>query len=329
MLTPRKLTIAVSGLGVVAAVGIAIIALAFLSGGEEASGTSTVVASPTPTLPPPTSTAAAAPTSQAGALVPPTPTTIGAAPKPTLTATVPAPPATATSPAPRATPTPSEPTSGGPSRPGDPSPEPSGPELPDLMVLDLSVSGGLVSALIGNVGTQPIPGGTAIQLVLRGTLESKTLPHALSPGGTFTLLLAQQHIYQSELVTAVVDPNGLIPEANEANNSTTRHLEPDTPLDLALTGLGAVGADEHLSVSVRNNSTVPAQQVTARLSIYRSGSSDPLSVTVHQIGLEPQGTMVLEPAVSAVRGLSLRVVLEVVGIVDGNPANNVLEATIP
>jgi hypothetical protein len=30
-----------------------------------------------------------------------------------------------------------------------------------------------------------------------------------------------------------------------------------------------------------------------------------------------------------VRGLSLRVVLELVGITDGNPANNVVESLIP
>jgi hypothetical protein len=82
-------------------------------------------------------------------------------------------------------------------------------------------------------------------------------------------------------------------------------------------------------VSVRNNSPVPARQVQARLTVYRSGTSSPLSVTIHQLSIEPQGTVTLVPGVSSVRGLSLRVVLELVGITDANPANNALESLIP
>jgi len=198
------------------------------------------------------------------------------------------------------------------------------------VVLNLGVSGNRVSAVIGNIGGQAVPAGTTVQLALRGALAgSSTLPQGLGAGGNFSLLLAQEFVYRPESVTAVVDPNNLIPEANETNNSLTRHLEPDILLDLALTGLNAAGPDEHLSVSVRNNSPVPARQVTARLSVYRSGSGSPLSTTIHQLNLEPQVTITLAPGVAVVRGLTLRVVLEVMGIIDGNPANNVLESTIP
>jgi hypothetical protein len=202
--------------------------------------------------------------------------------------------------------------------------------LPDLVVVSLTVSGDRVSAVIGNAGEGAIPAGTAVELALDGTpVGSSTLLQSLGAGGDFTLLLAQEFIYGPKSVTAVVDPRNLIAEANEANNSLTWQLEPDIPLDLALTGLAAVGGDEHLSVSVQNSSPVPARQVTARLSVYRSDSSSPLSITIHELNIEPQGTTTLAPGLYAVRGLSLRVVLELVGITDGNPANNVLESVIP
>jgi hypothetical protein len=198
------------------------------------------------------------------------------------------------------------------------------------VVLNLTVSGDRVSAVIGNVGEQAVPVGAAVELALGGALVgSSTLSQSLGAGANFTLLLAQEFIYGPESVSAVVDPRNLIPEANEANNGLTRQLEPDVPLDLALTGLAAVAGDEHLSVSVGNNSPVPARQVTARLSVYRLDSSSPLSITIHQLNIEPQGTSTLAPGLSAVRGLSLRAVLELVGITDGNPANNVLESLIP
>lgn len=197
-------------------------------------------------------------------------------------------------------------------------------------MLNLAVSGDRVSAVIGNVGRRAVPAGTTVQLALRGALAgSSTLSQELGASGSFTLLLAQEFIYQPESVTAVVDPNNLLLEANETNNSLTRQLEPDVLLDLALTGLNAVGANENLTVSVRNNSPVPARQVTARLSIYQSGSGSLLSTTIHQLNLEPQGTVTLALGVSAVRGLSLRAVLEVMGSIDGNPDNNVLESVIP
>jgi hypothetical protein len=202
--------------------------------------------------------------------------------------------------------------------------------LPDLVVLNLTVSGDRVSTVIGNVGEGAVPGGTTVELMLDGALVgSSTLSQSLGAGGNFTLLLAQEFIYGPKSVTAVVDPRNLIAEANEANNSLTWQLEPDIPLDLALTGLAAVGADEHLSVSVQNNSPVPARQVTARLTVYRLDSSSPLSVTIHQLNIEPQGTTTLAPGPSAVRGLSLRAVLELVGITDGNPANNAVQSLIP
>jgi len=217
--------------------------------------------------------------------------------------------------------------------PGPPSPKPLGTPvqtLPDLVVLNLVVSGDRVSAVVGNVGGRPVPSGTTVQLALQGALAaSTTLSQSLGPGGNFTLLLAQEFLYQPESVSAVVDPNNLVPEANEANNGLTRQLVPDVPIDLAVVGLGAVGADEHLSVSVRNNSPVPVRGITARLSVFRSDSSSPISVTIHSLNLEAQGTVALDSAAAAVRGLPLRVVLELVGIADGNPANNTLDATVP
>jgi hypothetical protein len=176
-----------------------------------------------------------------------------------------------------------------------------------------------------------VPAGTTVQIALRGGLAgSSTLSQGLGAGGNFTILLAEEFVYQPESVTAVVDPNNLIPEADETNNSLTRHLEPDVLLDLALTGLSATGGMEQLLVSVRNNSPVPARQVSVRLSVYRSGADSPLlAAAAYQLDLEPQDTITLAPGVSAIRGLSLRVVLEVMGIVDGNPANNVLDSLIP
>ena len=318
-MTPRGMILSVAGLAVLAVAGIGIIAAAFLGGGEDESRTQAMAPSPTSTAAPATATPPAAVQSPK----PPTPTTIGAGPKPTFAPTVPAPPAT---------PTPREPPPGD-GDGGRPKPSPTkspSERLPDLVVLDLLVSGGRISAVIGNVGGQAVPSGTTVQLALRGSLAgSSTLSQSLAAGGNFTLLLPQEFVSGPQSVTALVDPNNLIPEANEANNGLTRHLEPDIVLDLALTALGAVGADQHLAVSVRNNSPVPARGVQGRLTVYRSGSSSPLSVTVHQLNVEPQGTVTLEPGVAAARGLSLRVVLELIGSADGDPSNNVLEWLIP
>jgi hypothetical protein len=313
-MTRRGLIVAVSALALLACAGIAVVAAAFLGGGKAESERPAAVASPTVTL----ASGTATPTPEAQTPRPPIPTTIGAGPKPTFTPTVPAPPATATPEA-------------GPPEPSGPGPQESpSPTLPDLVVLNLTVSADRVSVVIGNMGEQAVPAGTTVELALDGALAgSSALSQSLGAGGNFTLLLAQEFIYGPKSVTAVVDPNNLIPEANEANNSLTRQLEPDIPLDLALTGLAAVGSDEHLSVSIQNNSPVPAYQVTARLSVYRSDVSSPLSITIHQLNIEPQSTITLAPGVFAVRGLSLRVVLELVGIPDGNPTNNVLESVIP
>jgi hypothetical protein len=198
------------------------------------------------------------------------------------------------------------------------------------VILNLAVSGDRVAAVIGNVGEGAVPAGTPIELALNGVLAgSSMLSQGLGAGGGFTLLLAQEFVYGPESVTARVDPGNLIPEANKTNNTLTQQLEPDIPLDLALTGLAAVGGDEHLSVTVQNNSPVPVREVTARLTVYRSDSGSPLSVTIHQLNIEPQGTSTLAPGLSAMRGLSLRVMLELAGIADGDPTNNVLEAVIP
>ena len=313
-MTGRGPFVAVSALALLAVAGIAVIAAAFLGGGEAKSERPAVVASPGATLAPGTVT----PTPQPPTPRPPLPTTIGAGPKATFTPTVPAPPATPT-------PQPEPPGPSGPAPQESPR-----PTLPDLAVLDLTVSGDRVSAVIGNVGEQAVPGGATVELALNGAVVgSSTLSQSLGAGGNFTLLLAQEFIYGPESTTADVDPRNLIPEANETNNRLTRQLEPDIPLDLALTGLAAVGADEHLSVNIRNNSPVPAREVAARLSVYRSGSSSPVSVTTSQLNIEPQGTAALAPDLSNVRGVSLRVVLELVGVTDGNPANNVLEFQIP
>lgn len=319
-MTPRGMILSVAGLAVLAVAGIGIIAAAFLGGGEADPGPQVMAPSPTSTAAP----IVAISSPEAQQTKPPTPTTIGAGPKPTFTPTVPA------TPTPR-DPTP-EPGGGG----GDDGPPESSPtkspdqELPDLVVLDLLVSGGRISAVIGNVGGKAVPAGTTVQLALRGALSgSSTLAHNLASGGSLTLLLPQEFVSSPGPVTALVDPNNLIPEANEANNGFTRHLEPDVMLDLALTALGAVGGDEHLAVTVRNNSPVPASGVQARLTVYRSGSGSPISVTVHQLTVAAQGTVTLEPGVAAARGLSLRVMLELIGVPDADPSNNVLERLIP
>jgi len=313
-LTSRSLVIAVSALALLAVAGIAAIAVSFLGGSEVQSEKSVAAVSPEATLAPATVMPTLAPETPR----PPTPTTIGAGPKPTYVPTEPTPTATPT--------TEPEPTE----EPGTGSSEPPGSALPDLVVLNLTVSGDRVSAVIGNVGEQAIPAGATVELALDGALaSSSTLQQSLAAGANFTLLLAQEFIYGPISATAVVDPANFIPEANEANNGLTRQLGPDIPLDLALTGLAAVAGDEHLSVSVHNNSSVSARQVTARLTIYRLDSSSPLSITMHQLNIEPQGTTTLAPGLAAVRGLSLRAVLELIGITDGNPSNNAVESLIP
>jgi hypothetical protein len=316
--TSRSVGMAVSALALLAGTGIVIIAVAFLGGGEAKSEKPAVVASPSAAL----ASATVTPTPEPRTPKPPIPTTIGAGPKPTLAPTVFAPSAT---PTPEPEPTKAEGSAAGPAPSASPP-----PTLPDLVVLDLAVLGDRVSAVIGNVGQQAVPAGTAVELAVDGGLSgSSTLTQSLGAGGSISLLLAQEFVYGPESVTARVDPRNLITEANEGNNSLTRQLEPDIPLDLAVTGLAAVGGDEHLSVTVQNNSSVPARQVAARLSVYRSDSSSPLSVTMHQLSIEPQGATTLAPGLFAVRGLSLRVVLELVGTSDGNPSNNVLESIIP
>ena len=338
-MTSRSLTIAVSALVLLAVAGVAAIAVAFMGGGEAQSEKPVVVASPQVTLTPAAVTPTPGPEAPATAtLTPeppapgtpraPTPTTIGAAFKPTFTPTV-----FGAQPSPTPKPKTPEPSGPGPSGPGPSGPGPSEPPptaLPDLVVLDLSVYGDRVVAVIGNLGEQAIPAGTPIELALGSEVAaSGTLPQSLDPGGNFTLLLAQEFVYGPESVAATVDPRNLVKEVEETNNGLTRQLGPDVPLDLALTGLNAVGGDSHLSVNVENKSVAPVRQVTARLSVYRSDVSSPLSTTIQQLDIDPQTTIELAPGLSAVRGLTLRATLELVGITDGDPANNTLEILIP
>jgi hypothetical protein len=48
----------------------------------------------------------------------------------------------------------------------------------------------------------------------------------------------------------------------------------------ATTALAALGAHQHLSVSLQNNSPVPARHVTARLLVYQAHVSGPSSATI-------------------------------------------------
>ncbi len=142
------------------------------------------------------------------------------------------------------------------------------------------------------------------------------------------MLLQDELIYQRELILATVDPDSKIPEEDENNNSLSRWLEPDVPLDVAVQGISAVGTK--LGVIVLNNCEAPLRGVSVRISVFPAGAQQgALSISEHELNLQPsESTTLVISDVLAFPGLAFRVVMEALGVADANPANNTFEGAI-
>lgn len=100
---------------------------------------------------------------------------------------------------------------------------------PDLSVLDIYDDAGKLSVKIGNLGSGYAPSNTGhlyiwIDGTLKWTYDLSTLYSQafLMPGGT---MVAQPQILSgTHTLVATIDPNGVIAESNEQNNSLTETL---------------------------------------------------------------------------------------------------------
>lgn len=298
-----------------------------------AARTATAVASRTPGIPAPTRTSAPGEPSTAvpplatdTPSVPGPPETVGPGPPPEATPTPGAPgptspPGTRTPRPPAATSTP-RPTS-------TPSRTPTPVVLPDLVITDLGVDNDRIWLVIGNQGQGRISDGSEVDIAVRaGIVHSVQLADDLPPGGGYPVLLEDEVVYQRELVLATVDPDSRIAEEDESNNSLSRWLEPDVPLDVAVQGISAVGT--RLGVIVLNNCEAPLRGVRVRISVFPAGSQQgALSISEHELNLQPsEPTTLVISDVGATPGLGFRVQMEVLNVVDANPANDTFEGVI-
>ena len=206
------------------------------------------------------------------------------------------------------------------------------PVLPDLVVLDMFVSNDRLGVILGNQGEGQVPAGREIEFLVRGVVaETVTLTQALLPGASVSVVLEDQVIYRPELVLAVVDPNNVIPEEDDNNNGAAKQLVPDVALDLAVHGVFRAPDTSRLLVVIRNPTSAPAMQVTVVVTVYRVDAppDGPITISTYQLTIEPLGFETVEvPGVAALRGVHLRVVVEMTDPPDANPANNVWEGTI-
>jgi len=205
------------------------------------------------------------------------------------------------------------------------------PELPDLVVRDLRVSRDRIVVVIGNDGEGDLLAGQTVEVGVRGIVaETLVMPATLSKGQTFSVLLENQLLYKWEKVMGRVDPNDLIPEEDDNNNAFSKELVPDVPLDLAVVALLAVGTEQHLAVHVHNNTMVPIVEADVRVLVFRSGGQEPAAVAQQTLNLDPSQTVQIDIFNQvAVRGVSFRVVMEVINLPDADPSNNTFEGTIP
>lgn len=237
------------------------------------------------------------------------------APSPTLPAGTSTPVPPTSTPRPTATPTPP-------------------PVLPDLVLLDIFVSNDVLGVILGNQGEGTVPAGQELELRLRGVAaETVTLTQALSPGTSASFVLEDQVIYRPELVLAVVDPNNLIPEEgdnNDSNNGLAKQLAPDVVLDLKVQGVFRSSDTGQLLVVMQNNCDAPMVQVAVVVTVYTGGASTPSMITPpYSLTIEPQGFQTVQVmGVVAVSGVQYKVEVEMADLPDANPSNNVWEGII-
>ena len=258
------------------------------------------------------------PTEEAPDMTPPPEGTETPGPEPTLSPDETPPAPSPTRPAGTSTPVP--PTST-PQPTATPTPP---PVLPDLVVLDIRVSNDQLVVVLGNQGHATVPAGQEIEFRLRGVAAEKvTLSQALTPGTSVSIVLEDQVIYRSEVVLAVVDPNNLIPEEDENNNSLAKPLTPDIALDLGVQGVYSTDTNQ-LLVVIRNTTSAPAVQVTVVVTVTLQGASGPSMITTYQLTIEPLGFETVQVSgVVALSGVQMTVKVEMTDPLDANPANNV------
>jgi len=264
------------------------------------------------------------PTEEAPDMTPPPEGTETPGPEPTLSPDETPPAPSPTRPAGTSTPVP-------PTSTPQPTATPTPPRvLPDLVVLDIRVSNDQLVVVLGNQGHATVPAGQEIEFRLRGVAAEKvTLSQALTPGTSVSIVLEDQVIYRSEVVLAVVDPNNLIPEEDENNNSLAKPLAPDVALDLGVQGVYRSTDTNQLLVVIRNTTSAPAIQVTVEVRVFPQGASVPSMISTYQLTIEPQGFETVQvTGVVALSGVHMKVKVEMTDPPDANPANNEWEGII-
>ena len=157
------------------------------------------------------------------------------------------------------------------------------PPLPDLTVTALTGNKTLYEAsdsmsltcTVKNIG-ESAAAATTVRLTASGIGTFSANLSALSEGAsqtvTFTCTAPTSINAQSITITALVDPNNLVAESNESNNSRTvtisvNALRPDIEIvDSTITDWYA-GMEVTVSATVRNGTAQPVPSVAVRLSI--------------------------------------------------------------
>lgn len=98
--------------------------------------------------------------------------------------------------------------------------------LPDLVVFDISPGSGLVSATIRNIGSGPAPAGRAALFVSGQGRTDVSMP-ALEPGAS--VVIRFRGPAAGARFQIMVDPDNLVPEANETNNRPPVQTMPNPP----------------------------------------------------------------------------------------------------
>jgi len=193
------------------------------------------------------------------------------------------------------------------------------------------VSNDRLGVVLGNQGEGELSAGHEVEFLVRGVMvETVTLSEALLPGTSVTLVFEKQVIYQPELVLVVVDPNGAIPEEDNANNDMVKQLAPDVAPDLAVHGVFRAVDTQRLLVLIRNPTDAPASQATVVVTVYLGGATDPTTAPrEYLVTIEPRGFETVEViGVTALPGTEVRVVVEMTDPPDADHTNNVWEGTI-
>jgi hypothetical protein len=201
------------------------------------------------------------------------------------------------------------------------------PQLPDLVVVDMRVSRDRIVVEVGNVGEGDVQVGQVVEVWVRGVpAESRTMAIPMTPGGGFNFLLEGEPLYKRENVQARVDPNNLIAEEDDNNNTLSKELVPDVLPDLGIHGLLAVGSNDHLAVLVRNETDVPILGADVRLFVYAEGASEATAFAQQILNLDPGEEVQVEVTqLAAVRGRTFEVRMDVLEVPDANPANNIFQ----